>query len=512
MAESAGTAHPPNAIAQKPLADDRDAGADVRAIIETEGRRGVFRSSAIKMAVTACVCAVLLVYVRCGWSYGKDLNPAPKRRDFHNLVSDALVHRQAELQIKPPRGLVELKNPYDPVANAPYRGQGLHDLSLYKGKLYAYFGPGPALLLFIPFRVLRVGDLSPTLAALAFCTAGFAFSLLLFRRLARRFFGELPVWMTCFTVLALGLGIPAPFIIYIGRAYEDSIACGYLLLFAGLYFLLRGLLSETRAGLALLAIGSAALAGAVAARPNLVVAALFVALAVVIVIRRSCDEPHRDRVKHITAIVLPYVVIAVLLALYNFVRFDSFTEFGQRYQLTGTDSTKYAFYQLWYIPHGLYYYLLAPARLSGVYPYAYLLKNIPFVESNDVYTHEPVAGVFTNMPLIGLGLVFSVIQLPRILRDHRDAALAIGSALLAATALVVGASFALRGATMRYTLDFAPLFLIGVLLAWVYWTRRLDVRGARFWLLQTPWFALLAASILFNVAIVLTPCQGTGSC
>jgi hypothetical protein len=120
--------------------------------------------------------------------------------------------------------------------------------------------------------------------------------------------------------------------------------------------------------------------------------------------------------------------------------------------------------------------------------------------------------VFTNTPIIGLGLVFTVVQLPRLVREHREAALAIGSALLAATALVVGASFALRGATMRYTLDFAPLFLIGILLAWVHWTRRLNVRGSRFWLLQVPWFVLLAASILFNLAIVLTPCQGTGSC
>ena len=65
---------------------------------------------------------------------------------------------------------------------------------------------------------------------------------------------------------------------------------------------------------------------------------------------------------------------------------------------------------------------------------------------------------------------------------------------------------------MRYTLDFTPLFLVGVLLAWVYWTRKLNARGARFWLLQTPWVVLLAASILFNLAIVLTMCQGTGSC
>jgi hypothetical protein len=466
------------------------------------------------IAILGCVGLVALVYIRCGWSYGKDLNPTPRRTDFHNLVADALVHRQADLRVKPPKGLLKLKHPYDPSANLRYRfgADQLHDLSLYKGKLYAFYGPAPALLLFIPFRVLRVGHLSPTLAALAFCTLGFGFSVLLFRKLTRRFFGELPVWMNCFAILALGLAIPAPFIIYIGRAYEVSIACGFFLLFAGLYFLASGLLSDTRARLVLLALGSAALAGAVGARPNLIAAALFIAVAVTIVFRSSRGNPSRERTAQIAAIVVPYLIIGALLALYNLVRFDSVTEFGARYQLTGADSTKYAYYQLWYIPHGLYYYLLAPARFIGVYPYAYLLKNVPFVQSNDVYTHEPVVGVLTNIPLLGLGLVLTATQLRRLARECRLALLTILSALLVAAAIVTGAAFTLRAATMRYTLDFTPLLLIAVLLAWVFWAVSVKAPGARFWLLQIPWILALGGSVLFNLALVLTPCQGTGTC
>jgi len=252
-------------------------------------------SRARTLAILGCVGLVLLVYVRSAWSYQKDLNPAPERTDFHNLVADALVHRQAALTIKPPPGLLGLKHPYDPVANAPYRGQGLHDLTLYKGKLYAFYGPAPAVLLFIPFRLLRIGDLSPTLAGLVFCALGFAFSVLLFKKLARRFFGELPTWMDCFAVLGLGLAIPAPFIIYIGRAYEVSIACGYFLLFSGLYCLVSGLLSTTRSRLPLLALGSAGLAAAVGARPNYIVAGLFVIVAIAIAVRQTAAAPRRDR-------------------------------------------------------------------------------------------------------------------------------------------------------------------------------------------------------------------------
>jgi hypothetical protein len=476
-----------------------------------------------KAAIAACVGVVLVVYLRSALSYEKSLDPVPSSTapvsafgrpspepDFHNLIADAIIHRQANLTISPPRDLLRLEDPYDPDANAQsVVGQRLIDLSLYKGELYAYFGPAPAILLFIPFRLLRVGDLSPTLAGLLFSTGGFAFSVLLFRRLTRYFFGRVPLWIDCFSILALGLAVPAPFIIYVGRGYEVAIACGYFLLFAGLYGLACGLLSRGRTATALLALGSAALAFAIAARPDLIFAGLFVAIAVSIV-SRSLSFERRDRVVRIAALVGPYVFVGMLIALYNVVRFDSVTEFGNSYQLARFNPREYAFYQLWYIPHGLYYYLLAPARLLGNYPYVYLLKFEPYIKtrSNDVYAIEPVAGVLTTMPLITLGLVMIVTQFRRLARRCRPAQLAIVSGLVVAGAIVVGTSFAFRGATMRYTLDFAPMLLVSGLLAWVFWSTGRTPRGMRFWVVQSVWILALVVSVLFNLAITLTECPG----
>jgi hypothetical protein len=175
---------------------------------------------------------------------------------------------------------------------------------------------------------------------------------------------------------------------------------------------------------------------------------------------------------------------------------------------------KLAHYQLWYIPHGLYYYLLAPPRVLSTYPFVYLLKFVPYykAQSNDVYPIEPVAGVLTNMPLVAVGLVMAVTQLRGLARRCRPALLAITSGLLVAAALLLSISFAFRGATMRYTLDFAPLLLVSGLLAWVFWSTGREPRGARFWLVQSVFVLALAVSVLFNLAITLTPCAGTGSC
>ena len=40
----------------------------------------------------------------------------------------------------PHPALLAMADPYDPVANAPYR---VHDMTLYKGHYYLYFGVSP---------------------------------------------------------------------------------------------------------------------------------------------------------------------------------------------------------------------------------------------------------------------------------------------------------------------------------------------------------------------------------
>jgi hypothetical protein len=160
---------------------------------------------------------------------------------------------------------------------------------------------------------------------LIFCVAGFAFSLLLFQLIVRRFFGSIPIWMDCAAVLALGLAVPVAFVIYVGRAYEVSIACGYAELFAGLYFLARGLWSRSRPRPVSLAVGSLFLGGAVAARVSYLAAGLFIVAAAIVLLRRHRAEPFRHPVRLGFALLGPYIAIGILLALYNYVRFGSIT-------------------------------------------------------------------------------------------------------------------------------------------------------------------------------------------
>jgi hypothetical protein len=79
--------------------------------------------------------------------------------DPHNLLTDGFVRGHTYLPIRPPAGLLTLANPCDPTASEPHRLGGLHDLSLYKGHLYAYWGALRALTLLMPQRLLPIGEL-----------------------------------------------------------------------------------------------------------------------------------------------------------------------------------------------------------------------------------------------------------------------------------------------------------------------------------------------------------------
>jgi hypothetical protein len=99
----------------------------------------------------------------------------PNVEDRYNLLTDGFTHGQLSFRVQPPSGLLALENPYDPVANLPYRAgdAGYHDVSLYKGRFYLYFGPTPVVTLFAPFRVLGLGHISESFAVLLYSWTGF---------------------------------------------------------------------------------------------------------------------------------------------------------------------------------------------------------------------------------------------------------------------------------------------------------------------------------------------------
>ena len=173
--------------------------------------------------------------------------PTSLGHNYYNLLSDGFLAGHLHLLVAPDPGLLALPNPYDPAVNQNL-ALGIHDLSLYHDKLYLYWGPTPALLLYMPFRLLGLGDLPDTTAIFLFAFVGFCFSIACLRALAQRFAPDAPRWMLGAAAVALAFSNALPFTLRRVAIYEIAIAAGFCLSFIALYLVITGLRDGVRLG------------------------------------------------------------------------------------------------------------------------------------------------------------------------------------------------------------------------------------------------------------------------
>ncbi len=419
--------------------------------------------SPFNVLVLGLLVAVASFYLWTATSSGNPIHFGESRTDYYNLLGDGFLDGQLSLPVKPAKELLALPDPYDPVANGPYR---LHDLSLYKGRYYMPWGPTPALTLFLPFRLLGLGDMPENLAVALFSLGGLLFSVLLLRLLLRRYLPATPTWLQIAAIAALAFENAAPFILRRPAVYEVSISAAYCFTFAGLYLLVSGLLAKQTSVLRL-ALGSLCIGLAVGARPNLFV----VGLALVFVwLMLAPREPLRAlRVRSAVALFGPLLLCVVALLAYNYARFHSPLELGQKYQLAGVEVRKKDTFNLSYILPGLYYYLLAPARLNLNFPFFHLPPP-PAYPGHVPAGYDGVevtGGLFPNVPILLVLPAVVPFVLARRLKLPPGLGAIVRTLALIGAAIVLALSFAFWGTTMRYEMDFLGLLLLAALLVWL---------------------------------------------
>jgi len=101
---------------------------------------------ALWAAFAACAAAVFwLANAVAPWA-------ADRNNMWHHYeyLTEGFLAGHTYLPVEPAPELLRLSDPYDPAANAKYR---LWDASLYRGRYYLYFGPGPAVALMLPWRI-----------------------------------------------------------------------------------------------------------------------------------------------------------------------------------------------------------------------------------------------------------------------------------------------------------------------------------------------------------------------
>jgi hypothetical protein len=380
-------------------------------------------------------CAALLFWIANGASiFEGDRGDAWHHYEY---LVDGFLGGHTSLSVLPAPELLRLRDPYDPAQNGPWR---LPDASLYHGKFYLYFGPTPVLLM-LPWRLAFGHHLPQRLAVAAFAAGGVAALALLMAGVRRRHFpglsplaaGSILVVALCASWLPVTLRRP--------DAWELPIAAECACLWWALYFLWRCLDSRDGGRWALAA--GAAVALMLGSRPT----SLFAGAAVIALM----FDPRRpaDRRPPLAAAVAAAGGLALLA--YNVARFGSPLEFGQSYQLWGTDERQIVHFSLRYFGYNAWVYLFALPDLSPYFPF--VLAVPPGGEPSGHLGIDEMHGALVSIP-VQLASLAALAWAWRRRREPDSAALrrTICAAALS-SAFAASILFCFAGAVTRYTTE-----------------------------------------------------------
>lgn len=298
--------------------------------------------------------------------------PWPHHRQYQELA-EVMAKGTVKLPYEPSEGLVQAANPYDTISlmaeNIPY----MMDYAYYNGAYYVYFGIVPEVLLYWPVYMLTGSHLMNWqviyLFYLLFAVGVFG----LIRELAYKFYEKVSFFHTLVMSFVVCLFPNFVYILCRPDIYHIPIMSGTAFLTCAVSLFLVGARQE-RNSVRNIDWTLAAFCGALVAgcRPQFLLYELLLVVLLVVEEKRKEDKERLlgtiIRKKDITAILLPYIFIAVFVFLYNYARFGSGFDFGATYSLT-TNDMNHRGVSIVRMLQGLFGFLLQPANIQARFPF-----------------------------------------------------------------------------------------------------------------------------------------------
>lgn len=297
-----------------------------------------------RIAVIAVTLLTMALVLLAGLSGAPDRNwdKWGRHEKQYEELTDALLSGQLALKETPGAFLAETDNPYDPVersvAAAEADSYALIDTAYYNGKYYTYFGVTPALLLYLPFRIVT-GRMLPTWAAVIFLgvltvPACFFFVFSLRKRYYAESNGAVGILLGILLVGAVGL----PYLTAFCTTYSMPAVMGLFLSLTGLGIFLRAERPDGTLRRPCLLAGSVLLALTIGCRPVFAASYLLLFPIFLGAIRRGAFFRREKASLTNTVIVLvPALLLGSGFLTYNCLRFGNPLEFGFRYLFTTSD-------------------------------------------------------------------------------------------------------------------------------------------------------------------------------
>ncbi len=353
---------------------------------------------------------------------------------YYPLLTAGFQAGQLAVKLDPDPRLLALPNPYDPVANAPFRA---HDMSLFRGRYYLYFGVTPVLVFFWPIVAATGWFPTEPCAVACFAWVGAMAGLGLLAAVRRRYFPAVSViWLvlsgTCFVFGSSVVVLTAH-----SSFYEVPIACAFclsVLMWGAVYHALH----SPRAA-AWLALASSLFGLAVGARPTYLLGGLALLIPLRVLMRRPAARPTL-----VWAAVIPAFLCGIGLACYNWLRFGSIFEFGLHYQLMGWDLRNlHALFDWRRVPANSVAYLFRAGIWQPYFPYFSAVVGMPY-------------GLLRYAPWCWLGALAFLPAAVRARQDQRILAATIAGGLAGNFLLLL----LFVGVNDRYAADYVPAWMM----------------------------------------------------
>ncbi|MFU0463989.1 beta-carotene 15,15'-monooxygenase [Gardnerella vaginalis] len=413
--------------------------------------------------------------------------------DQYARTADALLKGKTYLDLPVPKQLQNLPNPYDPIARnkllSNYVRNIYWDHAYYNGHWYSYFGVIPAVLFFIPYRLISNlwvdgGAMLPTTIATLICLVGFLISgSLLVIRLIERINKRASV---AFASICLALFFITSNTVYLWfrtSFYSVPMAASLFFTSLGLWFYLGAVKdgiaqdenSEQESNKSCnsihkisakhIALGSLFISLNLGCRPTFIIAFLFAIplfydyiyfyFKYLIISKKIPLEDLKHIIKLVLSVIIPFVIVAIPIGLYNALRFGSPFNFGNEYQITITDMTTMRLPLQNIIP-SILSYLALPLRFTHVFPW---ISITPIAFDKWQYAEPMIGGMFTLSPLAFVGVVCSLLMLKKLSKFAARFAL---FAFIFAMIVVVFNSLK-AGIGWRYIADFGWAFSLSAI-------------------------------------------------
>ncbi len=436
---------------------------------------GYTETSTLKKPYIFIMLFVILSYAIFSYT---SLNCRPFSKTPENLyqyLAEAFLNGQFSFKILPPPELLKIKDPYNYQQNHLIKfsdGQllhdKLHDVSLYKGKFYIYFGPLPVMMIYIPCKLLTGYYPSDCFVVFLFLSLGFFICYSLMIKIKNDHFPLVSESQMVLAGLLLGFANNAPFLLIRPMVYEVAIASGFFILSLAIIFLYQ--IFHENFSTKNVFFFSFFLVLSIAARPN------FALLYILIIPLLFIYLYHKSKkfLKNAFALIIPGLILGPLLLYYNYSRFDSIFEFGLHYQLAHVLSNPvlmtYHMREIAFnILYNFYNYFLSPIDFKHSIPYVsfphLFERKVAF--GND---YEGTIGILNTAPfLIFLVFLPGILCFSSKLKTPSNYQLRHFIFFLSfLTSIILLFILSLNSATERYTSDFSTfLIMLSILCFWL---------------------------------------------